>query len=100
MLALPDFSKLFKVEIDSSEFAYGGVLSQLDNNGKSHLVAFLSKGIYRPALRYLIHDKELMAIIWCFAEWAPYLSGTKELVEVYLDYNNLRYFLIKKLSPR
>jgi hypothetical protein len=63
VLALPDFSKPFKVEIDSLEFACGGVLSQLDNNSKSHLVAFLSKGIHRPALRYLIYDKELIVII-------------------------------------
>jgi len=63
MLALPNFSKPFRVETDSSEFAYGGVLSQEGKDGKYHPVAFLSKGIYSLALRYLIYDKELMAII-------------------------------------
>ena len=100
VLALPDFSKPFRVETDSSEFACGGVLSQEGKDGKYHPVAFLSKGIHGPALRYPIHDKELMAIIWCFEEWAPYLSGTEEPVNVYSDHNNLRYFLTKKLSPR
>lgn len=100
VLALPDFSKPFKVETDASEFAMGGVLSQKGDDGKDHPVAFLSKGIHGPALRYPVHDKELMAIIQCFAEWAPYLSGTKEPVDVFSDHNNLRYFLTKKLSPR
>lgn len=100
VLALPDFSKPFRVETDASEFACGGELSQVGDDGLRHPVAFLSKGIHGPALRYPIHDKELMAIIWCFSEWAPYLSGTEEPVEVFSDHNNLRYFLTKKLSPR
>ena len=63
VFTLPNFSKPFKVEIDLSEFAYRGVLSQKGDDGKDYPIAFLSKEIYSPVLRYPIYDKELIVII-------------------------------------
>jgi hypothetical protein len=64
ILMLPNSTQLFHVEADSSDFATGGVLSQLSSDdGKWHLVAFLSKSLSAVERNYKIHDKEMLAII-------------------------------------
>ncbi|KAL0357980.1 UNVERIFIED_CONTAM: Gag-Pol polyprotein [Sesamum calycinum] len=56
MLALPDMSKPFMVEIDASDFALGGVLMQ-----DGHPVAFESWKLKDVERRYSVHEKELLA---------------------------------------
>ena len=68
MLRIADPIQPFKVKTDASDYAIGGQLSQRDDNGKLHLVAFFSKKLNGPQLNYQIHDKELIAIIEAFRE--------------------------------
>ena len=52
---------------------------------------------------YLIHDKELLAIIKAFEEWRAYLEGLQreDPFLVYSDHQALEYFMTtKKLSAR
>ena len=96
VLVLPDPSKPFEVEANSSDYTIGGQLGQRDENGKLHPMAFFSKKLSGTQLNYPIHDKELLAIVEAFKEWRPYLSGTAKPVKVYTDYKNLRYFTTTK----
>ena len=93
---MADPTKPFEVETDASDYALGGQLSQADENGKMHPVAFFSKKLSGPQLNYQIHDKELMAIIEAFHEWKHYLSGTTYQIKVYTDHKNLASFTTKK----
>ena len=68
ILTMPDPEQPFEVETDASDYALGGQLSQRDNNGLLHPVAFFSKKLNSPELNYQIHDKELMAIVEAFKE--------------------------------
>jgi hypothetical protein len=43
MLMMPNHSKPFQIESDTSKCTSGAVLTQMDINGDRHLVAFLSK---------------------------------------------------------
>jgi hypothetical protein len=62
------FREIF-VETDASDYISSGVLSQKDNQGVLHPVAFMSKK-YNPAeCNYEIYNKELLAIICCFEGW-------------------------------
>ena len=56
------------VETDASDYVSGGILSQYDNEGRLHPVAFFSKKHSPAECNYEIYDKELMAIIRCFEE--------------------------------
>ena len=56
------------VETDSSDGALGGVLSQRQEDGKWHPVAFYSKTIQTAECNYKIHDKEMLAIVRAFQE--------------------------------
>ena len=50
----------------------GGVLNQLEPDGKWHPVAFYSKKFSDAELNYDIHDKEMDIIVACFKQWRHY----------------------------
>src|ERR1700761_572565 len=75
ILALPDNSRPYRVEADSSDFATGAVLSQQDpEDDKWHPIAFLSKSLSPVERNYEIHDKEMLAIIQALEEWRHFLG--------------------------
>ena len=56
ILVMPDQTKPFQIECDTSKYASGVVLTQLDSNGDRHPCAFISK-MFSPAERnYEIYD--------------------------------------------
>src|SRR5258706_9882013 len=85
------------VETDASDYVSAGVMSQHDNNGILHLVAFFSKKHTPAECNYEIYDKELMAIIHCFEEWHAELESTPHPIQVLSDHCNLEYFMSTKL---
>ena len=96
-----DPSKKCHVETDLSDYISTGVLSQEDNNGILHPVAFFSKRMVSAECNYEIYNKELLAIIWCFEKWRSELEGTAMPVKVLTNHKGLEYFMtIKKLTPR
>jgi hypothetical protein len=56
------------VETDASDYVSTGVLSQYDDEGILHPVAFFSKKHSPAECNYEIYDKELMAIVCTFEE--------------------------------
>jgi len=60
----PQNSEPFQIEVNSSDFATGAVLSQqLAMDGKWHPIAFYSKSLSSVEWNYEIHNKEMLAII-------------------------------------
>jgi hypothetical protein len=57
------------VEIDTSDFALGGTLSQTTKDRKLHPNAFHSRIFSLAEINYEIHDKELLAIVDCSMAW-------------------------------
>ncbi len=101
MLLLPDSSKLYKVETNALDYAIEGVLRQKDVNSQLQLIAFFLKKFNSAQRKYIVYNKELIAIVIAFKEQKLYLSGSKELVQVYIDHQNLQYFIRKQdLSKR
>jgi hypothetical protein len=96
ILKMFDYEKPAIVKCDASDYAVGGVLSQKDEDGKTRLVAYISRKLSDVEQRYNIHDKELLAVVVCLTEWRHYLEGTEHLTTVYLDHKNLTYFTTTK----
>jgi len=102
ILALPDNSRPFWIEADSSDFATGAVLSQQSpEDNKWHPIAFLSKSLSLVEWNYEIHDKEMLAIVRALEEWRHFVEGAEHCCEIWTDHKNLQYFMTaKKLNRR
>ena len=102
LTALPNNSRPYQVEADSSDFATGVVLSQQSlEDEKWHPVTFLSKSLSSVERNYEIHDKEMLAIVRALEEWRHFLEGAEHQVEIWTDHKNLEYFMsAKKLNRR
>jgi len=88
------------IETDASDFAIGAVLSQRDEEGKLHPVAFHSRKFQSTEINYKIHDKKLLAIVDAFKHWCRYCEGAVHQVQVFSDDQNLEYFTMTKVLNR
>ena len=88
------------VETDASDFVSAGVLSQYDDEGVLHPIAFFSKRHSAAECNYEIYDKELLAIVRVFEAWRPELEGSQFPIQVLSDHKNLEYFRSTKLLSR
>ena len=96
-----DRTKQAILETDSSDYVNAGVLSQYDDEGVLHPVAFYSRNMIPAECNYEIYDKELLAIIRCLEHWRPELEGTDEPIKIFTDHKGLETFMTsKKLTPR
>jgi hypothetical protein len=95
-----DFNRPAVVETDASDFAEGGVISQRDDDGNLHPVAFFSRKFLPAELNYEIYDKEMLAIVDCLTIWRHYLQGSGNPVEVITDHKNLLWFTETKMYNR
>ncbi|KAH0607596.1 uncharacterized protein H6S33_002630 [Morchella sextelata] len=100
ILAHFDPDRRIVVETDASDYVSAGILSQRDDEGILHPVAFFSKKHSPVECNYEIYDKELLAIIRCFEEWRHHLEGAQFPIEVLSDHRNLEYFMSTKLLNR
>ena len=102
ILMFLDDSQPFWVEVDSSDFATGAVLSQQSwTDDKWHPVAYYSKSLNAVEQNYEIHDKEMLAIIQAVKDWHHFLEGARHKFEIWTDHKNLEYFMsAKKLNRR
>ena len=91
VLSLPKREGKFRVEMDTSEHAIEGVLSQ-EQEGKWKPIAFLSRTMQPAERNYKIYDKKLLAIVEALTKWRQYLLDTIEPFEIWTDHKNLKYF--------
>jgi hypothetical protein len=99
-LAHPNEQLPYIVESDASDFAVGGVLSQMNKDGCLVPIAFHSRGMLPAEKNYEIYDKELLAIVVLFQQWRHFLQGGLHKVTVLTDHLNLKYFLTTKQLTR
>ena len=80
------------METDFSDYVNGGVLSQYDDEGVLHLMAFYNKNLTPVECNYQIYDKELLVIIRCLEHWRPELECTDIPIKIFTDHKGLMYF--------
>ena len=52
-----------RIEVDTSDYTMGGVLSMEYKDGRWKLVAYLLKFLNETERNYEIHDKEMLVVI-------------------------------------
>lgn len=91
-LWIPDDTKPFALECDSSLFATGGVLLQADPNGEMHPCGFISQSLNPAEQNYQIYDCELLAIIRGLETWEHHFLGSPHQLQIRSDHKNLTYW--------
>ena len=76
----------YRMETDASNFAYGAALSQKQEDGKYHPVAFMSKSMLPAERNYDIYDKEALGIVKPLQHWRYWLQGTKKPIQIITDH--------------
>ena len=93
VLVIPDLDKEMRVEVDTSYFMIGGVLSMKCKDEKWRPVAYISKLLNEAERNYKIHNKEMLAIIRCLEAWRHFLERAKDQFKIWTDHKNLEYFM-------
>ena len=88
-----DLDKEFRVEVDASNYATGGVLSMKCPDELWRPVAFISKSLSDIEKNYKIHDKEMLTVVRGLEAWRHFLEETMMKFEIWTDYKNLEYFM-------
>ena len=95
VLSFPDFKKPFLLETDVSRKGLRAVLSQKQDDGRYHSVAYASQTMSETELRYHSNKQEFLALKWAVTEQfhmylTPYGKNKNEFV-VHTDNNPLTY---------
>ncbi|MBW0476889.1 hypothetical protein O181_016604 [Austropuccinia psidii MF-1] len=84
------------VETDASDYAFGTVLSEVNDSGR-HPISFDSFKLLPAELNYEIHDKELLGIVWALKCWKAFLLSLSDPFEVLTDHSSLQYVMSSKV---
>ena len=100
VLAYPDFSREFILEIDASLNGLGTILSQQGKDGQIRVIAYVSHSLHpseRSMHNYSSAKLELLALKWAVTEkFRDYLLGSQ--FQVYTHNNLLAYVMESKLG--
>ena len=97
VLAFPDFEKPFILYTDSSGFAMGMILGQLDSLGREVVVSFAGRTLNKHEVNYTVTEQEALAVITGVKHFEHYLVGRK--FTVITDHTALVWLLTQK-QPR
>ena len=81
ILNSPDFDREFILQTDCSDRGVGAVLSQMDENGQEHPVAYFSRKLLPRETRYSTVEKECLAIKLATHAFRVYLLGRKFVIQ-------------------
>nr|GEV57655.1 reverse transcriptase domain-containing protein [Tanacetum cinerariifolium] len=93
ILVVPDWNLPFELMCDASDFAIGAVLGQ---HKTKHFqpIHYASKTMTEAQIHYTTMKKEMLAVVYAFEKFRPYLVLSKSIV--YTDHLALKYLLSKQ----
>ena len=98
IVVAPDWSFPFELMCDASDYAIGAVLGQ-KREKIFQVIYYASRTLNDAQLNYATTEKELLAIVFAFDKFRPYLIGNK--VVVHTDHSSFKYLMTKKdAKPR
>jgi len=96
-----DLDKKMRMEVDTLDYATGGVLSMECKNGRWRPVVYLSKLLNEMERNYEMYDKKMLAVIKGLENWKHLLEDAYFKFKVWTDHKNLEYFMrAQKLNHR
>lgn len=89
VLAAPDCTRCFKLEVDASALGMGAVLIQEDDVGFEHPICYFSRKFNRHQRNYSTIEKEALGLILALQFFEVYVGSSVLPVTVYTDHNPL-----------
>ncbi|GKB20793.1 reverse transcriptase domain-containing protein [Tanacetum coccineum] len=93
ILVAPDWDLPFEIMCDASDYAVGAVLGQ-QKTKHFQPIHYASKTMTDAQAHYTTTEKELLAVVYAFEKFRPYLVLSKTIV--YTDHSALKYLLAKQ----
>ena len=93
ILGYPMAEGQYILDTDASNFAVGGVLSQVQD-GEERVIAYGSKSLKKAERNYCVTRRELLAIVVFLEKYKHYVGGQR--VKVRTDHGSLRWLFIFK----
>ncbi|GJZ87237.1 reverse transcriptase domain-containing protein [Tanacetum coccineum] len=93
ILVAPDWDLPFEIMCDASDYAVGAVLEQRKTK-HFQPIHYASKTMTDAQAHYTTTKKELLAVVYAFEKFQPYLVLSKTIV--YMDHSALKYLLAKQ----
>ena len=98
IVVAPDWAFPFELMCDRSDYDIGAVLGQ-KRERIFQVIYYASRTLNDAQLNYATTEKELLAIVFAFDKFRPYLIGSK--VVVHTDHSAIKYLITKKVAkPR
>ena len=98
IVVAPDWDLLFELMYGASDYAIGAVLGQKIER-IFQVIHYASRTLNDAQLNYATTKKELLAIVFSFDKFRPYLIGNK--VIVHTNHSAIKYLMTKKdAKPR
>ncbi|GJV12770.1 reverse transcriptase domain-containing protein [Tanacetum coccineum] len=92
ILVAPDWDLPFEIMCNASDFAIGAVVGQRKTK-HFQPIHYASKTMTDAQAHYTTTEKELLAMVYAFEKFRPYLVLSKTIV--YTDHSALKYLLAK-----
>ena len=97
IVVAPNWNLPFELMCDASDFSIGAVLGQ--RKEKVLYAIYYASQTLDAQLNYATTEKEVLAVVFAFDKFRPYLIGNK--VIVFTDHSALKYLMTKKdAKPR
>nr|GEV76470.1 reverse transcriptase domain-containing protein [Tanacetum cinerariifolium] len=93
ILVAPDWDLPFELMCDASDFATGAVLGKRKTK-YFQPIHYASKTMIDAQAHYTTTEKELLAVVYAFEKFRPYLVLSKSIV--YMDHSALKYLFNKQ----
>nr|GEY01297.1 reverse transcriptase domain-containing protein [Tanacetum cinerariifolium] len=98
ILVVPDRNLPFELMCDANDFAIGAVLGRCKSKHFSP-IHYASKTMIEAQIHYTTTEKEMLAVVYAFEKFWPYLVLSKSIVNT--DHSALNYLLNKQdAKPR
>ena len=98
IIVAPNWDLPFELMCDASDYVIGVVLGK-KRERIFQVIHYANRTLNDAQLNYAITKKELLAIVFAFDKFRPYLIGNK--VIVHTDHSAIKYLMTKKdAKPR